>query len=721
MRIHHHLSIILFVAIVGAIGLAVGVGLLLGGLERAAHRAGKAGDQLALVQGISAAAGRMLDDVHDLTTRSSEESFTDVDRALGDSRVQLVQLRNASLVFDKATVHRAFDALEHARKLAARRSTSVRDPDELALFRSAAAGYAAALKEVEQTASVAAGTEMRLAARQRRVIMLTIGVFCLIYLAIIERVRHWTTRRLIEPIRKLADAARNVMGNSGALPQPERGETEELTTLAQMVGSFTDAMQANVLERTAQVERQKEVLEREVRVRRRAVAELRYGALHDTLTGLCSRDLLIDRVERCIVRARRVDSHDFALLFATVDQYREINDDVGHVGGDQLLVAVAERFRQCLRKLGDTTQIIESTLARAGGDEFAVLLDGIGGRPDADLVATALQQSLEKPFQVQERKLQASASIGIAFNEPEVDTAEDLLRNADAAVCYARAVGNGKHCVFSKAMHHRSTARLEKATRLREALEDGQFDLTYQPIVSLSTGRLVGFEALARWNDPKRGAISPVEFIDEAEQTGVIVQLGRWVMETACRQLQAWRAELAESASIAVSVNVSKLQLCHRGLVGAVRETLNATGLDARSLKLEITESVIVESTDSLLDVLRRLKSLGVEIHMDDFGTGYSSLSYLHRLPIDVLKIDRAFMSTLTEHHDYADVVHTVVALARTLDLKVTVEGVESEDQVARIKALDCDFAQGYYFSKPLSAESAGKLIASSPRWRRAA
>ena len=290
-----------------------------------------------------------------------------MDRALGDSRVQLVQLRNASLVFDKVTVHLAFDALEHARKLAERRSTSVRDPDELERFRSAAAGYAAAFKAVEQTASVAAGKEMRLVTRQRRVIMLTIGVLCLIYLAIIERMRHWTTRRLIEPIRKLADAARNVMDDSSELPHPGRGNPEELNTLAQMLGSFSDAMQANVLERTAQIERQKESLEQEVRVRRRAVAELRYGALHDRLTGLCSRDLLLDRVERCIVRARLVDSYDFAMLFAAVDQYREINDDRGHAGGDQLLVAVAERFRQCLRDLGETTHAIESSLRRGDG------------------------------------------------------------------------------------------------------------------------------------------------------------------------------------------------------------------------------------------------------------------------------------------------------------------------------------------------------------------
>lgn len=720
MRIQHYLSIIFGVSILGAIGLAIAVGTLLGGLEQAARQSGRAADQYDEVKRIVAQGGILMDNINQLTTRSSQESYATVDQALEECTVRLVQLRHMPLALDTGTVDRAFAALERTRQLAINRAEGVRDPDELEVFRTSAAGYVAALGEVDAGAAFLAGTEGRLVAQRRRVIMLIICVLCFLYLALIERVRHWTTRRLITPLRELADAAHKVMDSAGKKHRLEPGDAGELATLTRMLESYTESMDANVQQRTAQMERQMEALETEVRVRRRAMQELRYGALHDRLTGLCSRELLLDRIERCLVRARRGDGYDFAVLIVALDQYTQTSEQYGHVGGDLLLVAAAERFTKCLAALEGKTKIIETTLSRAGGDAFAVLLDGITGRGDADQVSAALQSSLGK-LTVLDKKIDVSASVGITFNDAEVDTAGDLLRNADAALCYARAVGDGKHCVFNQSMHRRSAARIEKAARLRNALEEGHFDVVYQPIVCLSSGRLQGFEALARWSDPKRGPISPVEFIVEAEETGIIVQLGRWVMTEACRQLQAWRGELHGSRELTVSVNVSKLQLCHRGLLSEVSEVLEATGIDARSLKLEITESVIVESSESVLEVLRKLKTLGVEIHMDDFGTGYSSLSYLHQLPIDVLKIDRAFMSTLSEHHDYADVVHTVVALARTLNLKVTVEGIESEDQVTRVTALDCDFGQGFYFSKPLSAEAAAKLIASNRRWYQSA
>ncbi len=721
MRIQHYLSMIFGVAIVGAIGLAVAVGMMLGGLEQAARQSGRAADQHLEVQRIVTQGNVLLDNINQLTTRSSQESYAAVDQAIEECTVRLVQLRNMPFALDKDSMDDAFAALEHTRQLAMNRAQGVRNPDELEEFRAGAGAYVAALAEVEAGAASQAEVEARDVARQRRVIMLIICVLGFLYLALIERIRNWTTRCLINPIRELADAAREVLESKGIAPRTPPGEADELATLNRMLESFTDPTSGNAQQRTVRMERQVEALETEVRVQRRAMQELRYGAFRDRLTGLCSRDLLLDRIERCLMRARRADGYDFAVLIVALDQHTQFSERHGHIGGDQLLAAAAERFGKCLAEAGSKTNLIEATLARTGGEAFAVLLDGITGRADVGLICAALQSSLGKPLSVLDKTLEVTASIGVAFNDAGADKAQDLLRNADEAMCFARAAGKGEPCTFSKSIHRGSAANSEKATRLSRALEEGHFSIVYQPIVCLSSGRLEGFEALARWKDPDRGPISPVEFIVEAEETGTVVELGRWVISEACRQLQSWRTDLPQARTITVSVNLSKVQLCHRGLVEEIREILSGNKIDAAGLKLEITESVIVESSSSTFEVLHKLKGLGVEVHMDDFGTGYSSLSYLHRLPIGVLKVDRAFMSTLSEHHDYGDVVHSVVALARTMSLKVAVQGIESEQQMTRVTALGCDFGQGFYFSKPLAAEAATKLIASGRRWHQAA
>jgi diguanylate cyclase (GGDEF)-like protein len=501
------------------------------------------------------------------------------------------------------------------------------------------------------------------------------------------------------------------MTGGSTSPRLEHGNTEELSTLANMLASFADTIKSNVRQRTAQVVRQKENLEKEVRVRRRAEQELRYTALRDKLTGLCNRDLLTDRLERCFERARRREAYEFAVLVIDIDQYKEINDELGRFLGDQLLIALADRFKRCLRETDDRLDLECSSLARLGGEEFAVLLDGIKSRSDANLVAEHLSETLSEPLRLQGRDLEVTASIGIAFREDESETAAQMLRNADAARYFTKAGGAGRYTVFKRGMHDQVADHDEKGGKLRRGLDNGEFRLVYQPIVCLRTGRLVGFEALARWDDPRRGTISPVEFIPEAEESGVIIELGRWVLQQACEQLRYWRTELAETP-VSVNVNVSRQQLVRPELVDDVRSILRTTEIGNDNLKLEITESVIMENPDAVTEALRRLKALGVEIHMDDFGTGYSSLSYLHRLPIDVLKIDRAFMSSLSADNS---------ALARTLQMRVTVEGVEAHEQVAQIRALDCDYAQGFYFSSPLSADSATRLIASDQNWLREA
>ena len=721
VRIQHHLSIILCIAVVGAVGLAAAVAVLMGGVEDAARVYGRAKDQHRLVQRLVSDGGALLDTAGAITPRSSEESFGVADRVITQSIAALRGLGRNDPLFDPQTLLNARLALDHCRDLADGRSTGVQHPDDLERFRRSAARYVSALAEVERSAVAAVDDQYHSVARRRRVIMLLIGVICFAYLALIERVRHWTTRHIIDPMQNLADTARQIMTGEPVSPQLDAGHTEELTTLAGMLSSFAETLKTNVHARTAQVVRQKQLLETEVRVRRRAEQELRYSALRDRLTGLCSRDLLMDRIGQCFARARGRDDCRFALLVIDVDQFSEVNDSLGRSIGDQLVIAVSERFRKWLDDLVETVDVESASLARIGGDDFAVLLDGLTRNDDAAAVGERLEEALAEPFHVRGNTLEISASLGIALAEDGVGTAEELLRNADAAMHYAKAGGRGRLVVFRPGMSDEIAARDERAAALRRGLESGHFNVVYQPIVRLKSGRICGFEALTRWDDPDRGVISPVEFIPDAEQTGVIVELGRWVLQQACRRLSSWKSELADGRQLSMAVNVSQHQLAHPTFVKEIEQVLKDTGIKAADLKLEITESVIMEKPDAVADVLDQLRALGVEIHMDDFGTGYSSLSYLHRLPIDVLKIDRAFMSSLSTNTDYADVVHTVVALARTLRMGVTVEGVESEEQLAQVRALDCDFAQGFYFSEPVGPDAAWAMLAAKRSWPAAA
>ncbi|MHC4802114.1 MAG: putative bifunctional diguanylate cyclase/phosphodiesterase [Planctomycetota bacterium] len=484
----------------------------------------------------------------------------------------------------------------------------------------------------------------------------------------------------------------------------EQGSTEELNTLARVLANFVNTLKARVRDRTAEVEKQKEHLEREVAVRRRAEDQLRHAAFHDKLTGLCNRDLLLDR-------------YHFAVLFLDIDRFKEVNDSLGHFMGDQLLVAIAERLQQCLRGTDSLTRVESNTVARIGGDEFVVLLDGIRDRADATVVAERVQDVLSEPFRLQGHEIFTTASIGIAFNELECEKADHLLRDADTAMYYAKAAGKARHEVFNTKMHDEAMSRLKLHTDLKRAVEANEFHVFYQPIISLRTGRLAGFEVLARWDHPDRGAVDPVDFISHAEDTGLIVELGRWVLDQACWQLRAWKDLGLADDRLTMSVNVSKRQVAEPGFVEDVQQILRDHRMDGSRLALEITESVIMENPDSIAEVLGQLKALKVEIHMDDFGTGYSSLSYLHRFPLDVLKIDRAFVSTMSDDTDYADIIHTVVALAHTLSMQVIVEGVETEQQLARLMLLDCDFAQGYHFSEPLGAMGAAEILEATPKW----
>jgi len=443
---------------------------------------------------------------------------------------------------------------------------------------------------------------------------------------------------------------------------------------------------------------------------RRAVEEqLRHDALHDALTSLPNRHLFMERLARAVLQERRREGYRFAVLFLDLDRFKVVNDSLGHAVGDELLVAVAGRLRNCVRE--------SDTVARFGGDEFAVLLDGIGAVEDALRAADRIRTALTAPVSLSGYEVFTSASIGIALSSTAYGRPDHLLRNADMAMYRAKAAGPGNHELFDRAMHALALTRLQMETDLRRGVERDEFSLHYQPIVRLRTGRVAGVEALLRWRHPERGWISPQDFIPFAEDTGLILQIGRRVVADACRQLVEWQAELPAAAALTVSVNLSVKQFSQADLVEQVRSALAESGLDPRRLHLEVTESVVVDNVEAAAATLTRLKGLGIQVDMDDFGTGYSSLSSLHRLPIDALKVDRSFVGRIGGDGGGLQMARTVAIIARNLDLALVAEGVETDRQLVELRALGCEYAQGFLFSHPLPPAELQSLLASDPRW----
>jgi diguanylate cyclase (GGDEF)-like protein/PAS domain S-box-containing protein len=440
---------------------------------------------------------------------------------------------------------------------------------------------------------------------------------------------------------------------------------------------------------------------RDITERKEAEEQLAYQAFHDTLTGLANRALFMDRLQVALARsARRVEQT--AVLFLDVDRFKVVNDSLGHEAGDRLLVAVARRLAVCLRG-GDTA-------ARVGGDEFTVLLEDVRDVGEAIRVAERIAAELSRPFAVDGREVFVSVSIGITISRPGHHEHLDLLREADIAMYQAKAQGKAGYAVFDTAMGAAALRRLEWETDLRHAIDRGEFEVHYQPTIELETGRLAAMEALVRWRHPSRGLVAPVEFIPLSEETGLIIALGRWVLSEACRQAVVWRDRYGERAP-SVSVNLSARQVQHPAIVGEVATVLEQSGLAPEALMLEITETFAVEDAESNRITIQRLKELGVRLAIDDFGSGYSSLGYLKRLPVDVLKIDRAFVQALGRDPEDTAIVEAVTKLAHTLNMLVTAEGVESVDQVVQVRALGVDLGQGYFFAKPLTADLATALV----------
>ena len=460
-----------------------------------------------------------------------------------------------------------------------------------------------------------------------------------------------------------------------------------------------------------QLETANQRLKQEINERKRMEQQLVHDALHDSLTQLPNRAFLEEKIKLTIAHAKQNPGYKYALLFIDLDRFKTINDSLGHKIGDSLLVEVSKLLQSCLRE--------NDFVARLGGDEFVILLNGISSWQDATIISDRIQHELRLPFELEGQNIFTSASIGIAFNSIEYDNASDLMRNADIAMYRAKENGKARYTIFDQTMYDENRKLVELENNLREALARNELVLHYQPIMSLDSNSLVGFEALIRWHHPRLGCISPVEFIPIAEDTGLIIEIGEWLLKEACQQLQTWQQQFAlisQTNNLKMSVNLASQQLQEPDFIKKLDQILLETGLDGNCLRLEITESVLIEPEGNVQKTLREIKNRNIKLSIDDFGTGYSCLSYLRRFPIDNLKIDRSFIEQMNFDAESFEIVRVIIAFAKTLGMSTISEGVETLRQLNQLKGLGCDFGQGFWFSKPLSADEVELMLIENPR-----
>ncbi|WP_413165617.1 EAL domain-containing protein [Capilliphycus salinus ALCB114379] len=467
-----------------------------------------------------------------------------------------------------------------------------------------------------------------------------------------------------------------------------------LQAMNQKISELNAELEQQVKERTQQLEQ--------------VNAKLTQMAFHDELTGLPNRTLFINRLEEALQNAQADSSYQFALLYIDCDRFKVVNDSLGHSVGDQLLAAVAHRLADALSQV--------KILARLGGDEFAILVTNIQDMTPAVQVAEKVIETLSTPFKLQKYDMYVNASIGIALSNSSYTQPEHILRDADAAMYRAKKQGN-RYQVFDETIHQKALQTFQIETDLRKAISLNELKLNYQPIIDLKTGKLIGFETLARWIHTHRGFISPNEFIPVAEETGLIVPIGYWILEEACQQLKAWQISGLADENLTVNVNLSARQFSQVDLIEQIDQILEKTDLNSQALKFEITESAIMENQQKAQKILEQFRDRQIQICLDDFGTGYSSLSYLDSFSIDTLKIDKSFTGRLDGTPEQLGLVPVIINIAHHMGMDVVAEGVETEAQLNQLKELDCDFGQGYFFAKPLDVENATKLLESSPQW----
>jgi len=465
------------------------------------------------------------------------------------------------------------------------------------------------------------------------------------------------------------------------------------------------------------------IVNRDITERKRAEEMLVHNAFHDGLTNLPNRALFLDRLQHALTLSKKRSNYKFAVLLIDVDDFRIINDSLGHTAGDELLIQIGQRLKDSVRQvdtvsrprasevLGRPTN--DDTLARLGGDEFTILLDDIRDPIEAVRVAERVQAELATPFVVNHQEIVISASIGIASSTSPHTQAEDLLRDADIAMYRAKRAGKARCEVSDTAMHANAVKRLRLETDLRKALDQGEFRVYYQPIVSLQTGKITGFEALTRWQRPE-GILPPIEFIAVAEEIGLIIPMNRQLLREACQHLRSWQSEFPSSPPLTMSVNITSREFAQPDLASEIRKSLEQTGVDPGCLQLEITETIAMGDAEKSGHVLAQLKATGIGLSIDDFGTGYSSLSRLRRIPVDTLKIDRAFISHMDSDPENREIVRIIIMLAHNLGLKVVAEGAETEEHINLLKQLNCEMAQGYFFSRPADDQAMAKLLVSN-------
>jgi diguanylate cyclase (GGDEF)-like protein len=483
----------------------------------------------------------------------------------------------------------------------------------------------------------------------------------------------------------------------------------KLRDAEQKISQMNEELEQRVHERTQQLEQANAELQREIRERQQLQTQLLHIALHDPLTNLPNRALFMERLAAAFQEAKDHAGCDFAVLFLDCDRFKVVNDSLGHLVGDELLIAIARRLESML-----TSQDI---LARLGGDEFAILLHSIQESHQAAQVAEKILQQLSQPFQLSRYEVFINASIGIAIGATDSVKPEYLLRDADTAMYRAKAQGKGRYHIFDPSMHQQALQSLQLENNLRRAIEREEFIVYYQPIVSLKTGKISGFESLVRWQHPTQGMISPAHFIPVAEEIGLIALIDLWVLKTTCMQLSRWQTHLQWSEPLTGSVNLSSRLFSEANLLETIDTILSQTNINPQTLKLEITESVMMENQKLTKYIIEELKNKKIKLCIDDFGTGYSSLSYLENFPADCLKIDQSFIKHLDQNSPKRKLVPGIINIAQTIGMEVIAEGVEKAQHLESLRTLNCDFGQGYYFAKPLDSQSFFTLLETTPTW----